>query len=171
MDPLEDRLSALAARFRRVLRILRGCDDGLRLVGRVTVETRDARTGALIPAESGTTENMVVDVGLVELAKILTKYAPATGYQIAVGTGANTPAAGDVALQAEVFRDLATFVSSAGAVFTASLFLDTTDANGYTLIEAALFHNGVMVDRAPITSVAKTAAKTVTVSVNLTISR
>lgn len=170
---IEHRLSALAARILARVRDARErrAHAPCALVGTITVETRDAKTGALIPEESGTTRNIVTDVGLVELAKILTKYTPATGYTIAVGTSSTAPAATDVALGAQVYEADATLVSSASTVFTGKLFLDTGDANGSTLVEAGLKHNGVLIDHSLITSIAKTAAKTVTVQVDLTLSR
>lgn len=173
MDILRDYLSALAARWRTLLveHLTRGAHARPRIIGRITVETRDARTGERIEHECGVTENIVPDAGLAELAKLLTKYTPTTGYQIKVGTGTNTPASTDTNLQTPVFTELITSSSSAGAIFTAKLFLDTTDANGNTLTEAGLFHNGVIIDRSLITSVVKDATKTVTIQVDLTISR
>lgn len=180
MDYLKDYLAGLASRAIKTVRELRVRDvehvgrdahERPRIVGRITVETRDARTGERIEHECGVTENIVPDNGLGELAKILTKYSPTVGYEIAVGTSSTAPAATDTGLGAEVFRAAVTSVSSASAVFTAKLFLDTTDANGSTLVEAGLFHNSVVIDHALITSVAKDATKTVTVQIDLTISR
>ena len=145
--------------------------SGFRLTGRIGVETRWAATGEVIPEETGWSDNIVVDVGLAALAAILAQEAETTGFQIGVGTSNTAPAAGNTALGAQVYRANVTTKSRSGAVVTYRLYVDTSSANGSTLVEAGLFHNGVMIDRALITSIAKTAAKTVTVTVQLTISR
>lgn len=139
--------------------------------GRIGVETRDAATGSLIPEESGWSDNIVVDVGLAQLAALLNQEADTTGFEIGVGTSNTAPAAGNTDLGTRVYRAGITQKSRSGAVVTYKLYVDSTSANGYTLLEAGLFHNGVLIDRALITSVAKTSAKTVTITVVLTLSR
>lgn len=142
-----------------------------RLSGRISMETRWADTGALIPEESGWSDNIVVDVGLVELASIIAQEAETQGFQIGVGTSSTAAASTQTGLLAQVYRANVTQVTRAGAVVTFKLYVDTSSANGSTLVEAGLFHNNVLIDRAIVTSVAKTASKTVTVVVELTISR
>lgn len=142
-----------------------------RVVGRIEVETRDATTGERLEAECGVTENIVVDVGLAELAAILAQETETTGYQIGVGTGSTAFTGTETDLQTRVYRANITSKTRSAAAVTFKLYVDTSSANGYTLTEAGLFHNNVLIDRATTTSVAKTAAKTVTYSITLTLSR
>lgn len=149
----------------------RHATDGLSVTGRIHVETRDAATGAIIPEETGWSDNIVVDVGLAQLAALIAQESASTGFEIGVGTSNTAPAGTQTDLLARVYKAAITHKSRSGAVITFKLYVDTASANGSTLVEAGLYHNGVLIDRALITSVAKTASKTVTVSVELTISR
>lgn len=144
----------------------------LRIGGTIRYETRDARTGAVIPGESGVVHNIVTDVGLAQLAKVLVQAAYTTNFQVAVGTGTNTPAAGDTALQTQVFIALVTSQTFSGAVASYKLFLDTTQANGNTLSEVGLFHNSGLIDHALLSpTIIKTSAKIATIQIDLTLSR
>lgn len=142
--------------------------------GVIAVEVRDAATGALIPEESCVVHNIVTDVGLAELARIVNgdPLLTAVGWEIGVGTSSTAAAAGDTALGAQVLRDDITSRARSGTAIAFKFFIDTTQANGSTLAEAGLFHDGVLVDRAILSpTVAKTSAKVVTVTVTLTLSR
>jgi hypothetical protein len=142
--------------------------------GTIIVETRDAATGELIPEECSVNENIVTDVGLAELARIVNGEALLTGvaWTIAVGTSTTTPVAGDTGLGASVFSAVITSRSRSSTSISFKLFIDTTQANGNTLTEAGLFHDGVNVDHALLSaSIAKTSSKNVTITVQLTLSR
>lgn len=143
----------------------------LRIRGAITVETRDAATGTLIPEESGTVDNIITNSGLTEIAALVAQLAYSTGFQIGVGTGGIAPAATDTALTTSLFQAAVTSQNASGAVATFKLFLDTTQCNGSTLAEAGLFFNTIMVDHALLSPpVAKNSSKTVTVTVTLTFS-
>lgn len=145
-----------------------------RVKGVITVEVRDAATGELIPEECSVNENIVLDVGLAELARVINGDALQTGvaWEIAVGTSTTTPVAGDSALGNQVFKATITTRSRSSASVSFKLFIDTTQANGNTLAEAALLHDGVLIDRALLSAtVAKDSSKNVTVTVQLSLSR
>lgn len=152
--------------------ILRRSASKVGLQGVITVETRDAETGALIPEESCRVENMVVDVGLARLAGMMAQVSYSTGFTIGVGTDATAADAADTDLGASVHEEAVTTQSQAGAVATYKLFIDSTEANGEILAEAGLKFDGVLIDRAILSStVAKNSGKTVTVTIQLTLSR
>lgn len=148
------------------------CEPRLSLKGVITVETRDAATGKLIPEESSRNENIVVDVGLVQLAKLIAQMAYSTGFQIGVGTSTTAAASTDTTLGASVLQAAVTSQTASGAVATFKLFIDTSQANGSILAEAGLFFDGVMLDRALLSAtISKNSGKTVTVTIQLTLSR
>lgn len=139
--------------------------------GRIAVETRDADTGALLPDECGETPNILLDVGLEELARIVAQAAASVGYEIQVGTGTSAFTGTETTLQTPVYKAVVTSQNATGAQVAISLFIDRNSANGYTLTEAGLLHNNVVIDRSLITAVNKTSGKTVTVTVTLTLAR
>ncbi len=142
------------------------------LKGVFTIETRDALTGVLIPEESCVVENIITDVGLARLAGIIAQVAYSTGFTIKVGTSSQAAVAGDTDLIASVLSASVTSQSQSGAVATFKLFIDTTQANGSTLREVGLFFDGVNIDRAILSSsIDKTSGKTVTATVQITLSR
>lgn len=84
---------------------------------------------------------------------------------IGLGTGDTPPAAGDVALQAEVVRQAVTSRQNANALVTVTHFLAQDDQNGVTLHEAGLFTAaaaGILVARVVHDPIAKSAAITLT---------
>jgi len=142
--------------------------------GIIAVETRDAATGELIPEESSVNDNIVTNVGLAELMRLVNNdpLLTATEWEIAVGTGTTTPVAGDTALANQVYRAGITNRARSGTSIAFKLFIDTTQANGNTITEVGLFHDGVNVDRALLAaSVIKTVSKNVTITITLTASR
>ena len=146
--------------------------DGFSIRGVIIVETRDAVTGELIPQESSINENIVTNVGLPELLRLINLGASVTGYEIGVGTSTTTPAATDTALGASVLQSAITTRSLSGTTLTFKLFIDNGEANGNTLTEAGLFHDSVLIDHALFAaSIVKTSAKNVTVTIQLTLSR
>jgi len=92
----------------------------------------------------------------------------------AVGTGTNTPAAGDTALQTEVLRKSLTVTTnpSTGKAHL-EYIVDYTEANGYTLTEVGIFNDvaaGTMLLRKLFaSSIPKTSDKKITVIVETTI--
>jgi hypothetical protein len=148
--------------------------ESARFKGTITMETRRADTGELIPAESCVVDNIVVDVGLAELARKLNGESLQTGvtWEIAVGTSSTAAAATDTALGTQVFKAAITTRTRTSASIAFKLFIDTTQANGHTLTEAGLLHDGVLIDRAILSaSIVKDSSKNVTVTVQLTLSR
>lgn len=141
------------------------------VMGRIAVETRDADTGALIPTECGETPNILLDVGLEELARVIAQTAASVGYEIQVGTGTSAFDGTESALETPVYKAVVTSQNATGTQVSIALFIDRNSANGYTLTEAGLLHNGVVIDRSLITAVNKTSGKTVTVTVTLTLAR
>jgi hypothetical protein len=135
--------------------------ESARFKGTITMETRRADTGELIPAESCVVDNIVVDVGLAELARKLNGESLQTGvtWEIAVGTSSTAAAATDTALGTQVFKAAITTRTRTSASIAFKLFIDTT-------------HDGVLIDRAILSaSIVKDSSKNVTVTVQLTLSR
>lgn len=59
---------------------------------------------------------------------------------IALGTGTTAPSAGDTKLANEVFRKLiATYTNGSTGVITATLYVDPTECNGFTIAEVGVF--------------------------------
>lgn len=85
--------------------------------------------------------NLITAVGLNFLRD---RFLGGTGVakltHLAVGTGSGTPASGDTALGAEVFRDVFTQITTSTAAMVVRYYLGPNDANGNTLREAGLFN-------------------------------
>ena len=124
----------------------------------VCVETVDARTGRLLSRSRR--HNLVVDVGL-DLLRDLVYGDAETLTHGAVGTDATAPAAGDVALGAEVFRDQIAQRTKQSGALVIKFVLGSQQANGETLREAGLFNAasaGTMYARVTPEELAKTDA-------------
>jgi len=89
--------------------------------------------------------NIVNTVGLTQLAKGLsTNLSSLSELEVnytAVGTSATAPAAGDIALTVESFRNVVNTLNYSNNIFFASMFIDFLDDSG-TYKEAGLFING-----------------------------
>ena len=124
----------------------------------VLVETRDARTGRLLSRNSR--HNLVVSAGL-DLLRDLVYGGAVTMSHGAVGTDATAPAAGQVALGAEVFRDQISQRTKAAASLVIKFVVGSQQANSQTLREAGLFNaasGGTMYARVTPDPVSKTDA-------------
>jgi hypothetical protein len=89
--------------------------------------------------------------------------------------GALGTASGDTALNNEVFRKAVTDHADQGTTLLASTFVDSTEANGYTLDELGLFTSdtggtNVLLNHSTFASVTKDNTKTVTFDVTLSFS-
>lgn len=99
----------------------------------------DLRTGLTVLCDEG--HNLVTAAGLNLLRDRLRGSAlvdPLSHF--AVGTGSTAAAAGDTALQTEVFRDVYTQVTLGTASIVIRYYLGPNDANGHTLQEAGLLN-------------------------------
>lgn len=103
----------------------------------VCIETVDARTGRVLSRSRR--HNLVVDAGL-DLLRDLVYGDGVILSHCGVGTDATTPAAGDVALGAEVFRDQLSQRTKQAAQLVIKFVLGSQQANGSTLREAGLFN-------------------------------
>ncbi len=118
------------------------------------------------PIDRQRVNNVVTTAGWGLLAEVIRGVrSPVT--HVALGTGSRTPAAADTALQTEVYRDIATSLSSIGRGLTTSHFLPTFAAAGHTLREVGLFTaaaGGILFARALLDrEVAKTDRITATI--------
>jgi hypothetical protein len=124
----------------------------------VRIDQIDARTGRLL--SRGRRHNLVVDAGL-DLLRDLVYGDAAVPSHGAVGTDNTAPAAGDVALGAEVFRDQISQRTKQAAGLVIKFVVGSQQANGLTLREAGLFNaasSGIMYARATPDQVVKSDA-------------
>lgn len=133
------------------------------------VEHKDGRK-EVVKAEP----DLVVNAGLNFYQQRMYSDTPTKMGYGAVGTGTNTPAAGDTALQTEVLRKSLTVTTnpSTGKAHL-EFIVDYTEANGYTLTEVGIFNAasaGTMLMRKLFaSSISKTSDKKITVVVETTI--
>ncbi len=136
----------------------------------LVVDVRDAATGEIL--ETHEEHNLVTLAGR-NLVRDLLNEASDTGLNyFAIGTGTAAAAEGDVALGAEVVRDVFTQRSAADGVLTIAYFLSSATANGSDLTEAGLFTlstAGTMFARAVHPAITKTSSVTVTYTWAITI--
>lgn len=130
----------------------------------VVILLRDRR-GRFLGRVSG--HNLITDTGktlLRDLIGGLRKWPT----HIAVGTGTVAAVAADVALGTEVYRALITRRVQRPFGIKFQLFIPTTDANGNTLTEAALWtvvgSTSTLFARILFTAIAKTSAASLTIS-------
>ena len=143
---------------------------GFKIRGRLCIEQHDAETGELLHREIQ--DNKIVTAGL-NLVRDLIMGSGRYPSDIAVGTDNTPPVAGDTALGVEVFRNVITRRIPTSTQGTFQLFLGAGDANGNTLTEAGIFNRatiGDMLSRVTFADIIKTAAITVTLTWDITIS-
>ena len=87
-------------------------------------------------------KNVFVTFGKNALAQVLAGQVVGDITYCALGTGTTAPAAGDTAMQTEIYRKLISVRSYSGNIATFEIFFTTAEANG-SLREAGLFGNGV----------------------------
>lgn len=142
----------------------------LRARANVTIEVRDAVTGALL--SRARQHNLVVTAGRNLIRDLLKGDSAATLTHFALGTGSTAVTAADTTLQTEVFRDTLTQKTASAAQLTCTYYLATGSANGNTLREAGLLtasSGGTLYARVVLASaIAKTASISVTFTWDLT---
>lgn len=82
--------------------------------------------------------NKIPLTGRNVVARLLANNGPAPGF-IALGTGSTPPEDNDVALEAEVFRAAVTRRQLSTSSILYKLFVDDTEANGFTISELGIF--------------------------------
>ena len=106
--------------------------------------------------DSWEVDNLIVTVGLVEVAKLLNGVDTTYFRAIAVGTGTNDPVIGNTALQIEVARALATLTYEATGKAVFEKTFDFGSGESYAITEAGVFNNstsgGDMLDRFKFTA-------------------
>lgn len=109
--------------------------DNIKIKGHVSIkiEYTDGR-----PIETLDFDNLVVNNGLNMLVNALSG-ASAQLTWVAVGTSTNTPGAGDIRLNAEVYRTQVTSFSINGNVLTTVAYILPNNGNGYNLQEIGWF--------------------------------
>lgn len=125
----------------------------------VCLEVVDARSGRL--RRRIRAHNRAVDVGLTMLRDLVYGDTVAAISHCAVGTDGTAPAAGDVALGAEVLRGDIIQRTKGTASLTLSYLLGSQDANGETLREWGLLNastSGLLYARVTPEEVVKTVA-------------
>lgn len=148
---------------------------GFKLSGQLHVTVRDAKTGDVL--QDYVNGNLIVDTGL-DMARDLLGSGNHAPSHIAVGDDATAPTAADTLLANEVFRKAITQTDfDPGAIVQFIMFLDTGDANGFTLREAGLFNTAgsnqvEMFSRVPLVpEIDKDSGITVTLSWQITVVR
>lgn len=140
--------------------------DALDLTYNVTIEVRDAASGRLLRRERR--HNLVTLAGRNLIRDFLNGTASSgTISHLAVGAGTTAPTANDVALGAEVFRDVVTKRTPDAGKLQVQYYLASTAANGNSLTEAMLTtaaSGGICFARVTFQAIAKTASITVTFS-------
>lgn len=109
---------------------------------------------------------------VVEVLDPNTAEASYDAANLALGTGTTTPTSGDTALGNEVYRTGVTTTEARGEDLYTSTFIDTSEANGYSLTEVGLASNanagsGILVNHALISDVQKDNQKAVTIDITL----
>lgn len=124
-------------------------------------------------------DNLVVTAGKAGIASNLTAGSPTPASmrvnKIALGTGTNSPAAGDTTLQTETYRKNTASAASASNVATITGYFTATETSG-TFREAGLFMSGTasadtgtLLSRVAI-NITKTTSDTLTIEWTITIS-
>lgn len=124
----------------------------------------------LDPDSVDRTTNAILDEWLEHLVDLMDQTQTDTAEEVthfAVGTDDTEPQSTDTGLVSEVYRTEIDTETDNGKDFDASGFLDSTEANGNTLKEAALATastagNGLEVNRGLISSTEKTSQKLIT---------
>lgn len=114
-------------------------NDHARAGVNVRVWRHDQRTGLITLHDEG--HNLVTAAGLNlirDRIRGVSMVDPLSHF--AVGTGNTAAAAGDTALETEVFRDVYTQITLSAGTIVIRYYLGPNDANGNTLQEAGLFN-------------------------------
>lgn len=147
--------------------------DGVNCLGMYRFTLEDVVTGK---KEIKYYHNLVPTVGLTNIANNLTSASPTYTLKVnyaALGSGTNTPAAGDTTLQTEVYRNAIASTTNASNVAYATAFFNQTETTG-TYREAGIFaaatgtaNSGVLTSRVAI-NVTKTNTQKLTIDWTIT---
>ena len=144
--------------------------DKVGLRGRLHILVRNEETGEVLRDEWN--DNKIVDTGLNLVRDIIAAgNTPPT--HVAVGTNNTAPLATDTTLNTEVFRKRINRRTPTDKNIEFQLFITTGEANGNTLKEAGIFNAasvGEMLSRVTFADIVKTAAISVTLTWNITLS-
>jgi hypothetical protein len=134
--------------------------------GRVTIEMLRADG----TRERDEFDNLIVTAGKNHVAARVGSSPPTGMNSIAVGTGTNSPAAGDTALQTELYRESCTVTPSNNTVVYSTVFA-AGEATG-ALTEAGIFNQntigGTMLARVAFTVKNKAAGDSMTITWTIT---
>lgn len=151
----------------------RELNDGLVPKGFVEVWAHDAVTGELVDYISG--RNIVTDAGFALLCDMLAEATSEELLYVAAGEGTTAAAAGDTSLQTERWRGPIVTKERSGSSLVVRTFLDSSEANGYTLTEFGILtasSAGTLFNRVILSpGVAKDATKTLTIQVTISLTR
>jgi hypothetical protein len=151
-------------------------DSSLKIHGHFTAILRDANTGEILLTKS--VDNLVVSVAKNGFAKLIAGESGFTGEinYLAVGTGADTPAANETQLVSELARTaiVGGTLSRTNNVVSMEFYFAPTEANGNikevgAFIDAtATANSGIMFDRA-LLDVTKTVTNSLTLIFTATV--
>ena len=152
-------------------------EEVFKLSTNVTIIIEDAKTGKIIKEIKD--HNLVTTLGKNLVRDLLGKVSGVDGLNyLAIGTDNTTPTVGDTTLGTEVHRDTFTDIIYTSGNANFRYYLDSSTANGNTLVEAGLFgddatattDSGTLFAHVTHTGIAKTSSIAVTYSWDVTIS-
>lgn len=145
---------------------MEGIKQGIKMKGRVCIEILRANG----EVERDEFDNLIVTTGKNHAAARLGNSPPTAMNSIAVGTGTNAPAAGDTALQTELYRESCSVTPSTNTV-QYSATLAPGEGTG-ALTEAGIFNQntlgGTMLSRVIFSVKNKAAGDTMTITWTIT---
>ena len=143
----------------------------------VTITVTDAKTGEVVREVKD--HNLVTTLGKNLVRDLLGKVAGVDGLNyMAIGTDNTTPTIADTTLGTEVHRNTFTDIIYTSGKANFRYYLDSSTANGNTLVEAGLFgddatgtvDSGTLFAHVTHAGIAKTSSVAVTYSWDVTIS-
>lgn len=147
--------------------------DGISCLGMYRFTLEDESTGE---KEIQYYHNIIPTVGLTNLANNLVSASPTYTLKVnyaALGSGTNTPAAGDTTLQTETYRNAIASTTNSTNVAYATAYFNQTETTG-TYREAGIFSNatgtansGVLMSRVAI-NITKTSTQKLTIDWTIT---
>lgn len=136
----------------------------------VFLTVREADTGKVL--ETRSIHNIVVDTGLERLARLANGVDTIYFQDIAIGTGVTAETAGDIALETEFTRQLATLTYEAGYISKFETTFSFASGVSEAITEIGVFDSGsVMMNRATFSAINIDSSKTLTATIKLTASR
>lgn len=140
------------------------CINQLEAKVNVDIFITDLETGHVI--KTIRRHNLVVTVGMNLVRDFLYGDAVSGLSWFAIGTDTTAAAAGNTTLGAETLRKVFTTITKSSAKLTMNIYLDSTEGNGVTLSEAALFggaasvtpNSGTLFARVKHTAIVKTSS-------------